>query len=191
MPTVPTDQNRVSPGALPTVRSTVRHDPDAYGASVGQAVAGLARPVLAYAQRASVSPGIVWGWLSYMIAVSAVRLLMVRRYRRDASPEADDNRWRTAFAAGAALAAAGWAAAAVVLYVPARPMNEAFLVFVVGFVYVLASLASRNDQNIEADLDARRLRLKVHVNPSAQGRDATPPPAQVDGAPSGASEKAS
>lgn len=51
MPTVPTDQNRVSPGALPTARSTVRHDPDAYGASVGQAVAGLARPVLAYAQQ--------------------------------------------------------------------------------------------------------------------------------------------
>ena len=35
---------------------------------------------------------------------------------------------------GAALAAAGWAAAAIVLYAPARPMNEAFLVFVVGGV---------------------------------------------------------
>jgi hypothetical protein len=59
------------------------------------------------------------------------------------------------------------------------------------FVRVLADLALRNDQSIKVELGAWLLCLKVHVNPSNRGRDATPPPAQVDGAPSGASEKAS
>lgn len=103
-------------------------------ATVGIAVTVIIALVLAYAQRSAVAPGIVSGWLLYMLMVSAARLLLVIRYRRDASPEAADHRWRNAFAVGAALAAAGWAAAAIVLYVPARPMNEAFLVFVVGGV---------------------------------------------------------
>jgi signal transduction histidine kinase/ActR/RegA family two-component response regulator len=103
-------------------------------ASVGIVVTVIIAFVLAYAQRSAVSPGIAWGWLLYMLMVSAARLLMVRRYRRDASPGDEGGRWLSTFAAGSALAAAGWAAAAIVLYVPARPMNEAFLVFVVGGV---------------------------------------------------------
>jgi signal transduction histidine kinase/ActR/RegA family two-component response regulator len=39
-----------------------------------------------------------------------------------------------AFVIGTAMAAAGWCAAAIVLYPPGRPMNETFLVFVVGGV---------------------------------------------------------
>jgi len=76
----------------------------------------------------------VWGWLLYMLLVSTARILLVRRYWRAPAPETDDTRWRNAFALGGVLAATGWAAAAIVLYVPARPMNEAFLVFVVGGV---------------------------------------------------------
>ena len=34
------------------------------------------------------------------------------------------------------------------------------------FVKVLANLASRNEQNLRVDLDARRLRLKVLIEPT-------------------------
>jgi hypothetical protein len=59
------------------------------------------------------------------------------------------------------------------------------------YVRVLANLASRNGQSLSVEFDARRPRLNVHVNPSAQSRDATPLVAPVDGAPSEASEKTS
>ncbi len=58
------------------------------------------------------------------------------------------------------------------------------------FVTVLANLASRNGQALRFEFDARRLRLKIQITP-ARGRDATPPVAPVDGAPSGTSEKSS
>ena len=90
--------------------------------------------LLAYAQRAVVSGVVAGVWLLYMVGVSATRLAIVRRYWR-ASPGDDDiDRWHARFVTGAALAAAGWGAAAILLYTPARPMNEAFLVFVVGGV---------------------------------------------------------
>lgn len=42
MPTIPTDQNRVSPSGLPGARSTVNYSPDAFGASTGRALMSLA-----------------------------------------------------------------------------------------------------------------------------------------------------
>ena len=73
-------------------------------------------------------------WLLYVLLVSVARYLLVRRYRRASAREIDSRPWRVAFTVGAALAAAGWVAAAIVLYAPDRPMNQAFLVFVVGGV---------------------------------------------------------
>jgi signal transduction histidine kinase/ActR/RegA family two-component response regulator len=94
----------------------------------------LIASLLAYAQRADASRVAVVVWWLYMLGVSAARFVTVRRYLRAPASEQDDDRWRSSFVTGAALAAAGWAAAALVLYNPARPNNETFLVFVVGGV---------------------------------------------------------
>jgi signal transduction histidine kinase/CheY-like chemotaxis protein len=90
--------------------------------------------LLAYVQRDVNSPVVVLAWLFYVLLVSAGRYLIVRRYRRASPGDADSRRWNVVFVIFTALAAAGWVAAAFLLYAPDRPMNEAFLVFVVGGV---------------------------------------------------------
>jgi signal transduction histidine kinase/ActR/RegA family two-component response regulator len=90
--------------------------------------------VLAYAQWNVKPPSVVLAWLVYVLLVSVGRYTLVRRYWRVSSTDVDSRRWSAAFAVGAAMSAAGWAAAAMVLYAPGRPMNETFLVFVVGGV---------------------------------------------------------
>ena len=90
--------------------------------------------LLAYAQWDVKPRSVVLAWLLYVLLVSAARYMLVRRYWRASPTDIDSRRWSVAFAVGAAMAAAGWVAAAITLYAPARPMNEAFLVFVVGGV---------------------------------------------------------
>ena len=90
--------------------------------------------LLAYAQWNVKPRSVVLAWLLYMLLVSAARYGLVRRYWRASPIDIDSRRWSVAFAVGAAMAAAGWVAAALMLYAPTRPMNEAFLVFVVGGV---------------------------------------------------------
>ena len=90
--------------------------------------------LLAYAQWGVKPRSVVLAWLLYVLLVSAARYTLVRRYWRASPTDIDSRRWSVAFAVGAAMAAAGWVAAAITLYAPAQPMNEAFLVFVVGGV---------------------------------------------------------
>ena len=90
--------------------------------------------LLAYAQWGVKPRSVVLAWLLYVLLVSAARYILVRRYWRASPTDIDSRRWSVAFAVGAAMAAAGWVAAAITLYAPAQPMNEAFLVFVVGGV---------------------------------------------------------
>ena len=103
--------------------------------------------LLAYAQWDAKPRWVVLSWLFYVLLVSAARYELVRRYYRASPTDIDSRRWSRAFAVGAAMAAAGWVAAAIVLYVPARPLNEAFLVFVVGGVMLggASLLAARPD----------------------------------------------
>lgn len=90
--------------------------------------------LLASAQWAVISHTVVAVWWFYMLVVSAARFTLVRRYWRASPSDAESGRWNVAFVVGGAMAAAGWSAAAVVLYSPGRPMNETFLVFVLGGV---------------------------------------------------------
>ena len=90
--------------------------------------------LLAYVQRDVRPPSVVVAWLLYVVLVSAARYVLLQRYRRPLAAETDNRFWIRAFTVGAALAAAGWVAAAILLYAPDRPLNEAFLVFVVGGV---------------------------------------------------------
>ena len=114
-------------------------------ASTGVVATILIASLLAYEQRSIVSGFVVSLWFLYMLLTSAARFLLVRRYWRVSPSDTDIGRWNVAFVAGAAMAAAGWGAAAIVLYPPARPLNETFLVFVVGGVMLGAAslLAAR------------------------------------------------
>jgi signal transduction histidine kinase/FixJ family two-component response regulator len=103
-------------------------------ANVGVVVTIVIALLLAYAQWGVVSRPVVSVWLLYMLLVCAVRFLLVRRHQFAARPDANDGRWSLLFVGGTALAAAGWGAAAILLYPPGRPVNETFLVFVVGGV---------------------------------------------------------
>jgi signal transduction histidine kinase/ActR/RegA family two-component response regulator len=90
--------------------------------------------LLAYAQWGTIWRVVVSVWLACMLLVSTARFLLTRNYWRASPSDTDSGRWNRAFVVGAAAAAAGWGAAAVVLHSPDRPMNETFLVFVVGGV---------------------------------------------------------
>jgi signal transduction histidine kinase/ActR/RegA family two-component response regulator len=103
-------------------------------ASLGIVVTAVIAALLAYAQWSVIPPPVISAWLLYMLLVCVARFALVRRYRRAVAGETGDGRWNSAFIAGTALAAAGWGAAAIFLYPPARPVNETFLVFVVGGV---------------------------------------------------------
>jgi signal transduction histidine kinase/ActR/RegA family two-component response regulator len=103
-------------------------------AGTGTVVTIVIAFLLAYAQWDAIPRAVVSAWVVYMLLMSAVRFLLVRRYWRAAPSVADSARWNVAFVFGVAMAAAGWGGAAIVLYTPARPINETFLVFVVGGV---------------------------------------------------------
>jgi signal transduction histidine kinase/ActR/RegA family two-component response regulator len=103
-------------------------------ASTGSVATILIASLLGYAQWDVIAHPVIAIWLLYVLLVSAARFLLVRRYGRASASDTDAVWWNTAFVVGVALAAAGWGAAAILLYSPARPMNETFLVFVVGGV---------------------------------------------------------
>jgi signal transduction histidine kinase/ActR/RegA family two-component response regulator len=95
--------------------------------------------LLAYAQWDVVPRFVVSVWLLYVLLVCAARFVLVRRYRRASPDDTASGRWNAAFVVGVAMAAAGWVSAAIVFYPTARPMNETFLVFVVGGVMLGAA----------------------------------------------------
>ena len=103
-------------------------------ANLGIAVTVVIAALLAYAQWSVIPHWVISAWLLYMVLVCVARFALVRRYRRATASEIGNGRWNSAFVAGTGLAAAGWGAAAIFLYPPDRPVNETFLVFVVGGV---------------------------------------------------------
>ena len=116
-------------------------------ACTGVVAAIVIAALLSYAQRDVGPPSVVVAWLVYVLLVSAGRCLLVQRYRRASAGEIDSRPWAVKFTVGAAFAAAGWVAAAILLYAPDRPMNQAFLVFVVGGVMLggASLLAARRE----------------------------------------------
>jgi signal transduction histidine kinase/ActR/RegA family two-component response regulator len=90
--------------------------------------------LLGYAQWDVVPHIVVSVWVVFMLLVAASRYLLMRQYLRASPSDAESGGWNTSFVVLTALAAAGWCAAAIVLYPPAPPMHEAFVVFVIGGV---------------------------------------------------------
>jgi FlaA1/EpsC-like NDP-sugar epimerase len=79
--------------------------------------------LLAYAQWDVARPSVVVAWLLYVLLVSAVRYVLLQRYRRAPAGKVDSRYWIRAFTVGTALSAASWVAAAILLYAPDRPLN--------------------------------------------------------------------
>ncbi|HWR54260.1 MAG TPA: ATP-binding protein [Bryobacteraceae bacterium] len=92
----------------------------------------VAVTLLGYLQWAVVSHQLVLSWALYMVLVSAARFALARRYWGASQTGTDSGGWGAAFAAGAALAGAGWGAAGILLYPQGHLTNQVFLVFVLG-----------------------------------------------------------
>jgi signal transduction histidine kinase/ActR/RegA family two-component response regulator len=104
-----------------------------YGnANVGVGVTLVATLILGYLQWEVVAHPIVLSWCLYMFLVAAGRFTLAGRYWRSARSSLETRRWRAGFAVGAGLAGTGWGAAGILLYPEARPVNQLFLVFMLG-----------------------------------------------------------
>ena len=103
-------------------------------ACTGIVAAVVIAALLAYAQRDVTSPSVVVGWLVYVLLAAAGRYLLVQRYRHASAGEIDSRPWNVAFVGRHGAGRGRLGAAAILLYAPDRPMNEAFLVFVLGGV---------------------------------------------------------
>ena len=92
----------------------------------------IATSILGYLQWKVVAHPIVLSWCLYMFLVAAGRFTLACRYWRSARSSLETRRWRAGFAVGAGLAGTGWGAAGILLYPEARPVNQLFLVFMLG-----------------------------------------------------------
>jgi signal transduction histidine kinase/ActR/RegA family two-component response regulator len=99
----------------------------------------LGSSILARLQSGIVSSSVVIGWWLYMVLVSVSRYVLAHRFRR-ASPQGPlINRWGAAYALFAGLVGAGWGAGGFLLYPEADPMNQIFLIFIIGGMMLGAS----------------------------------------------------
>ncbi|MFN0166461.1 MAG: ATP-binding protein [Bryobacteraceae bacterium] len=101
-------------------------------ANTGIGVTIIAASLLARFQWSVVQHPLILGWLLYMLVTSAARFILARRYRRKSLSSTEISGWSAAFTIGAGLGAAGWGAAAILLYPEGRLMNQVFLIFVLG-----------------------------------------------------------
>jgi signal transduction histidine kinase/ActR/RegA family two-component response regulator len=92
----------------------------------------LAATILSYLEWGFIRKEVIVSWWVYMILVSVLRGGLAYRYKHAPGEHRDRGYWRFAFAAGAALAGAGWGAAGILLYPESYLRNQVFLVFVLG-----------------------------------------------------------
>ena len=114
-------------------------------ADTGTAVTIIIASLLAYAQWDAIPRIVVLAWLLYVLLICAARLVLARQYWRQSPSDIESGRWNTAFVVGAALAAVGWVAGAIVLYPAGPSTNQILVVFAVGGVMLGAAslLAAR------------------------------------------------
>ena len=71
-------------------------------------------------------------WVAGLWVLAAVRVGMVRAYRRAARDPSEHMVWARRFVAGTLLAGVCWGAAAFIFYAPSSPIHQLFLAFVLG-----------------------------------------------------------
>jgi PAS domain S-box-containing protein len=89
-------------------------------------------------------------WVAALCAAAAVRMGLVRAYRRRADEPLDATLWARRFVAGALLTGFCWGAAALIFYAPQSPIHGLFLAFVLGGM--TAGAASSNASHTPAFL---------------------------------------
>lgn len=104
-----------------------------YGnANAGIWVTIVAASALGFLQWKVISHRIVIAWLIYMLAISAVRFALARRYRRAATTDTNPRQWANVFILNTALSALGWGTAGILLYPESYLANQVILAFVLG-----------------------------------------------------------
>jgi signal transduction histidine kinase/ActR/RegA family two-component response regulator len=101
-------------------------------ASVGFWVTLIATSILALLQWEVIAHPVVFVWWLSMFLLAAGRFTLAWRYWRSPLSGLETRRWRAGFAIGAGLAGTGWAAAGILLYPENQPVNQLFLVFILG-----------------------------------------------------------
>jgi signal transduction histidine kinase/ActR/RegA family two-component response regulator len=101
-------------------------------ASIGTGITILAAALLGGFQWTVVARAVIGRWWAYMALVGLFRWVVARAYRKAPAQSLENNRWGVAFAAGTALAGAGWGAAGIFLYPPTNLTQQIFLFFVLG-----------------------------------------------------------
>jgi signal transduction histidine kinase/CheY-like chemotaxis protein len=106
----------------------------------------LASTILAWGQWTCVPHATIAAWWLAIQAIGLARFALGRRYDRRPA-DADARAWSAAFAAGAALAGAGWGAAGILLYPETQVVNQLLLVFLIGGIILGAApiLAPRRE----------------------------------------------
>ena len=105
----------------------------------------LSSAVLVAVQWHSIDHRILLGWLASVYAITAVRWLLYRRYHQ-LSAAADYRLWGRRFIAGTLIAGISWGAAAYLLFPPADPAHQVFLVFILAGMSAgsITTLAARH-----------------------------------------------
>ncbi|MBV9998526.1 MAG: response regulator [Verrucomicrobia bacterium] len=96
------------------------------------AVTLVAASILGRLQWEVIAHPIVLGWCLYMFLVAIGRFTLARRYRRRSPSNLETAGWCAGFVVGTGFAGTGWGAAGILLYPESQPVNELFLIFMLG-----------------------------------------------------------
>ena len=103
--------------------------------------------ILLFIQRTVIDFKLLFTWWLVMVTITALRLLLVSRFRRSASQAIDIETWAARFLAGTFLAGLAWGAAGFLLFPGQGSANQLVLVF------TLSGLSSASVTTLGADWD--------------------------------------
>src|SRR5262249_23133008 len=79
-----------------------------------------------------IAPPVLLSWLSYMLALTMLRAVLVWQFQRCSPAPPALGRWGTLFFIGTGLAGLGWGSAGVVLFPVTSMTHQVFLTFLLG-----------------------------------------------------------
>ena len=88
--------------------------------------------LLALTQWQVLAPPVILSWLSYMLALTGLRAVLVWQFQRYSPDSHTIDRWGTLFCLGTGLAGIGWGGAGVVLFPVTSMTHQVFLTFILG-----------------------------------------------------------
>ena len=88
--------------------------------------------LLALTQWQVIAPPVILSWLSFMLALTVLRAVLVWQFQRYSPAPQAIGQWGTLFSIGTGLAGIGWGSAGVVLFPVTSMTHQVFLTFVLG-----------------------------------------------------------